>query len=184
MLSVFLADSQDFSKTAEIIDYIPDNIYLKLASFVYSCDIVSSLSFLKASNDIKHTVKKIVSFKDTEILCEKGFLKKFLNECGENNAKLILEFRKAVLKSEKKDSENIDSALSYINEIIKNNECFSLKQLSVNGNDLISLGFSGSEIKKVLDTVLSLVIEDSLINDKSTIVEFINTNFVKKIGKN
>ena len=32
-----------------------------------------------------------MSFKDTEILCEKGFIKKFLNECGENNAKLILD---------------------------------------------------------------------------------------------
>ena len=76
------------------------------------------------------------------------------------------------------------SVLLFINEIIKNNECFSLKQLSINGNDLISLGFSGSEIKKILDTVLSLVIEDSLINDKSTIIEFIKTNFVEKIGKN
>ena len=89
-----------------------------------------------------------------------------------------------MLKSEKKDYENIDTALFYINEIIKNNECFSLKQLCINGNDLINLGLSGSDIKKVLDTVLSLVIEDCLINDKSTIIKFIKTNFVEKIGKN
>ena len=52
-------------------------------------------------------------------------------------------------------------------DIIKNKQCFKLKDLAINGNDLISLGFKeGKEIGNILHALLDIVIENPLLNEK------------------
>ena len=60
-------------------------------------------------------------------------------------------------------------------EILEKEECFSLKNLSINGNDLISLGYKGKEIGKTLDFLLSLVIEGKAKNEKEKLLSLLNT---------
>ena len=50
--------------------------------------------------------------------------------------------------------------------IIADNEPYKLSQLKINGNDLLSLGYNGSEIKKELDYLLDKVIENEENNNR------------------
>ena len=47
-------------------------------------------------------------------------------------------------------------------------DCFTLKDLAVNGNDLIQLGYKpGQKIGTVLNQLLEMVINDKIANDKA-----------------
>ena len=66
---------------------------------------------------------------------------------------------------------------SLIDEIISQQECFSIKDLKINGNDLISMGFNGKEIGKILNNVLERVINETLANNYNDIRDFIISNY-------
>ena len=51
-------------------------------------------------------------------------------------------------------------------------QCISLRDLAVNGHDLIAAGMkSGPEMGRVLSTLLDRVIEDPALNEKNTLLE-------------
>lgn len=59
-------------------------------------------------------------------------------------------------------------------EITEKNECFSLKDLAVNGADLISAGFEpGPEMGKILEILLEKVIEGEIPNEKEKLLGYI-----------
>lgn len=55
-------------------------------------------------------------------------------------------------------------------EIVRSEECFSLRQLAVNGNDIAALGISGRQIGETLDKLLSKVIDEELPNEKEALL--------------
>lgn len=57
--------------------------------------------------------------------------------------------------------------------ILESGECYSFRQLAVNGDDLLALGLSGKAIGQTLKEVLYLVIEEKLCNDKLIIINFL-----------
>lgn len=58
-------------------------------------------------------------------------------------------------------------------EIVRENECVSLRDLAVNGNDMASLGLSGPGIGEALRELLSLVVDEALPNEKDALIEYI-----------
>ena len=64
-------------------------------------------------------------------------------------------------------------------EIIGKNECFMLKDLAINGKDLISEGFEpGKKIGEVLETLLEKVIEGEVKNEKAELLFIAKNNFL------
>lgn len=56
-------------------------------------------------------------------------------------------------------------------EILREQNCFSLKDLAVNGNDLIALGFQpGEQLGEALQRLLNEVVEETLPNDKEVLL--------------
>ena len=49
--------------------------------------------------------------------------------------------------------------------------CFSLKDLAVNGRDLLSLGLTGREIGQALEYCLNAVMDERLPNEKQPLLE-------------
>ena len=76
-----------------------------------------------------------------------------------------------------KDALNeISQARASVCEILQNNECFTLNQLAVDGNDLMSLGYNGAQISKALYLLLDAVINERVSNDKILLLDFLNEN--------
>ena len=55
-------------------------------------------------------------------------------------------------------------------------ECFSLKELDVNGNDMLKLGYTGADIGKALDFLLNSVIEGKISNKRDRLIKYIKEN--------
>ena len=63
-------------------------------------------------------------------------------------------------------------------KIIAENACFSLKDLAINGSDLIEMGFKpGKEIGVILKNLLEEVIGGRLPNKKKELVKFTKENY-------
>ena len=57
-------------------------------------------------------------------------------------------------------------------EIIANAEPYSVKDLKINGFDLINLGFKGKVIGNILSAVLEMVIDGKLENEKDILLKY------------
>ncbi|MBQ3301456.1 MAG: HD domain-containing protein [Eggerthellaceae bacterium] len=58
--------------------------------------------------------------------------------------------------------------------LLDSKEAFTLAQLAINGNDIIALGVEpGRRIGALLDSVLDAVIEESVANERETLLEFV-----------
>lgn len=80
--------------------------------------------------------------------------------------------------SDHKNHINIDKMDLYekikasVEEIIKEDECFSLKKLNINGHDLQLLWYFGKEIGLKLKEILELVAAERLENDHDLLIEY------------
>ena len=99
-----------------------------------------------------------------------------MNKIGEELFPLYMEVRRAdvlaqstYLREEK--IRNLDEIEELYREIRRMKQCVSLKDLAVNGRDLIEAGMSpGKEIGEKLKELLELVIENPGLNDKKELL--------------
>ncbi len=125
------------------------------------------LNFLKPSNKVKSTIKKIKESLKYPLDTKKD-LKLLLYETGcEEFIYDIIEVRHIL------GFKDGDIASLY-KEIKENNECYSVKNLGLNGNDLIKLGIKGEKIKKTLDYLIKEVIKDNSLNEKENLIKKAN----------
>jgi len=74
----------------------------------------------------------------------------FLNKYGVDAAMCAAATYDAALGSE---------YVNQISKILKSGECFSIKHLAINGDDLVSLGYKGKEIGEMMQFLLDYVLE-------------------------
>ena len=60
-------------------------------------------------------------------------------------------------------------------QIIRSCDCTSLKDLAVNGGDLVLLGYQGKQISETLNDLLKKVIEDILPNDRKALLDYLSS---------
>ncbi len=60
--------------------------------------------------------------------------------------------------------------------ILVKDECFTLKQLAINGKDLVAAGFSGAQIGKALKNALANVMSGAIPNEKTALLAYCISN--------
>ncbi|MCM1284575.1 MAG: CCA tRNA nucleotidyltransferase [Acetobacter sp.] len=141
------------------------------------------LKRLKVSNDIYNFVITLIPIHDVKINPERKCVKRWLGRIGEDYFKALLEIKKAdkLAQNAEKTKEEIkmlDLISEEIRSVIAENEAFSIKDLSVNGFDLINLGINGKEIGETLNFLLEKVISDELPNDKEILLRYLKSNCI------
>ena len=68
--------------------------------------------------------------------------------------------------------------VGYLNEIIEEQNCLTVKDLKLNGHDFMDLGIYNQKIKETQFILLELVMEDKLENDKETLINYIKENIL------
>ena len=132
---------------------------------------------MKFDNDTKHKVTELVFYHDSTIEVKPKHIKRWLNKIGEEQFRRLLDIRRADIKGQKLhyDKESINKVNlieNMLNHILKEKECFTLKDLAVNGKDLIDIGFSPSiKLGETLNTLLQKVINEELLNNKSILLD-------------
>ena len=133
------------------------------------------LKRLRFDNETTQKVVKLVKIHDSPIECDEVTVKKKLNRLGEETFFDLIQLQRAdnLAQSEKFRfrQKNFDYLEETAKKILEQNECFSLKKLAVNGNDMLSLGLCGKEIGAMLDFLVEQVIEGKTANEKPLLLE-------------
>ena len=108
-----------------------------------------------------------------DIMCDEISVKYIMRDlCQELIGKL------AIIKKIFNNDFNDKKFLKIHADFLKNNECVSLKQLAINGSDILKLGVAnGPEIGKVLNFLLDEVIIGKCENDKESLIKHLNKNY-------
>lgn len=142
------------------------------------------LTRFKCSNDLIQKVYILVKehMNHHANFSEKG-LKKLIRRVGEEEIFNLIKLQKADIKCSKKDAtiDHIIDREKRTMQIIENKETYDLKQLEINGDDLISLGFEeGKIIGEILEYLLGRVMEQPSLNDKETLKKLALKKFSNK----
>lgn len=144
------------------------------------------LTRLKFSNEIIENVVWLVLKHDMVLLEDKAFIKRLLNKVGSEQVKRLIEIhahdtagQAPYLYNER--INNVWNVMSIYNEVLRDGECFSLKDLAINGLDIISLGIpAGREVGRLLNLSLLKVIEGEIANNKDDLLGLIKAMIGKK----
>lgn len=106
-------------------------------------------------------------------------IKRRLNEMGEENFFRLLDLQCADNSAKAKFClsrlDEIENTRRIAKEIIEKGNCFSLKHLAINGNDILALGYSGKEVGEILNQLLQRVIDGELENNRDNLLNSIKS---------
>lgn len=137
----------------------------------------SALKRLKAPNEIYNRVMAVVPIHDIHIGIERKNVKKWLSKLGESTLRDLIEVKRADKLSQNPEMtapelERLNITENILNDIIANGEPFTVKDLKINGNDLMSLGFQGRQIGEIQKLLLDKVMLDELPNEKAILISY------------
>ena len=143
-----------------------------------SSDIAKEvLSRLKYDNSTIKAVTELVLNHDADIEPRRKHIKRRLNKIGEVRLRQLIEVKKAdaMAHAEPYRQERLDKLSkipSMISEIIEQRQCIAIKDLAVNGSDLMEIGISeGPRIGELLNHLVDMVIDETIENDKDDLLK-------------
>lgn len=132
---------------------------------------------LKYDNNTRNAVVQLVLYHDSSFIAKPSAVKRWLNKVGEIQLKRLIDLRRADIEGQRvfydrEKMRKIDDFANVLNQVLEEQQCFSLKDLAINGDDLIALGFvPGKELGEVLTGLLNSVTDDALPNDRETLLK-------------
>ena len=136
---------------------------------------------LKVDNNTKNQVLTLIKYHDLDLQASERYVRRLCYKLGdlETVKKLILVQRADNYGQAPIHNERIEK-FNKIDEIIENleqkNLSFTLKDLAVNGIDMINMGLSGKEIGKSLNFLLEAVLNDTVKNTKPALLDYLKQN--------
>ena len=191
-----------FTHTAYVVEHTPPQLSLRWAALLHDTGKVPTftqdangrghfyghakesaafadqiLRRLKAPTALREEVVTLIELHMTKLEPEKKVLRRWLSRLGAPMLQQLLTLQQADMRSKGTDItaefQIFDRIYALLAEINAENACLSLKDLAVNGNDLIALGYTGKAIGITLNRLLELVLDEQLPNRKEDLLNFI-----------
>lgn len=143
-----------------------------------------ALERLKADNLTKDRVIKLVKIHDSPIEADERTVRRKLLKLGEPLLRDLIELQRADNLAQNPEflsrQSHFDELERLTNSVVEQSQCFSLKQLDADGNDMISLGYKGREIGRALNILLNAVIDGKVENKKANLLSFLESRYPPK----
>ena len=101
-------------------------------------------------------------------------LRRRLSQYGEERTKKLLALQRADLWATGTRTEGeiscFDTVEEILNTLLAENRCLKIKDLAVNGHDLMALGLTGRAIGQTLQSLLDAVLDERLPNEKEALL--------------
>ena len=131
---------------------------------------------LKAPTALREEAVTLIAKHMTRLQPERKLLRRQVSKFGFPTVESILSLQEADMGSKGTGEDNgaalFSSVRKLLEELQAENACLRLKDLAVNGNDLMTLGYRGKEIGICLSTLLEQVLEERLPNEKDALLFF------------
>ena len=189
--------------TAHVCDGVPGNLTLRWAALLHDvgkvpCQTLDDggqahyyghaqesarmanalLRQLRAPNELREQVVALIERHMTLLLPDKKFLRRWIGKLGWETMEALLLLQEADMGSKgtgkPEEMEQFSLLRNLLEEIRAENACLSLKDLAVNGRDLMALGYQGREIGEILNQLLNQVLDEQLPNEKDALLASLN----------
>lgn len=131
---------------------------------------------LKFSKEYINTVSYLVSIHDKEVPETRIQVKEYIRELGEKNYIRLMKIRRAdksgLSKGYRDIADKLVFAYSTFDEVMNNNEPYSIKQLAVDGNDLKKF-VPANDIGDTLNFLIETVIKHPENNEKEILIDIV-----------
>ncbi len=193
-------DKDVFMHTISVVKNVPCNLEMRLAALLhdigkprcftmgndgighfYKHEIESQsmakkiLTRLKFDNKTIDTVCKLIYNHMTPTNLKNKSIKKLIIRVGRENIYNLLKLMKADRMAAAQEFRNYSDILSLkykIDEIINQNEPLSVKELAVNGGDLMEIGYKqGKEIGIILNSLIEKVLDNPELNTREQLLK-------------
>jgi len=131
-----------------------------------------ALRRLKAPTALRSRVVRLIELHMNPLTADKKLLRRRVAQHGFETVCDLLRLQESDVKGTGVTENALDfsGVEALLKEIEAENACLTLKDLAVNGRDLMALGFSGPAIGKALDQLLTLVLEETVPNEKEALL--------------
>ena len=188
-----------YEHTAHAVENCPKNVVLRLAALLHdvgkpatfsvkdgvghfyghpaaSVELArQTLNNLRCDNATKDTVLLLIKYHDLVIERTEKHVRSMMGKLGEENLELLLQLKSADNLAQSPLYHDrlaqYGEIRSIMQKIKENGDCFSLKDLAVKGGDIMMLGAKGRDVGRILDSLLALVINGEIKNDKEILLK-------------
>lgn len=137
----------------------------------------SVLGRLRFDNASRERIVRLVRYHDMPITAERKRIKRLMSKHGEEAARQLIALHRADACGQSALCEPrlavFDEAAGLIDELLAEETCFALKDLSIKGEDVMALGFRGREVGKALQACLDAVLDERIHNDRDELLAFL-----------
>lgn len=139
------------------------------------------LKELRADAKTVQTVTQLVLHHDTPITETEKSVKRAMNKLTAEGFYMMLDLKRADTLAHASACHErlsvLDNLKAIADEVIRKQDCFSLRQLAVNGDDLIALGMvPGKEIGDRLHWLLDAVVDGKVENEKQLLLDYLENH--------
>lgn len=140
-----------------------------------AADMLRSLRF---DNKTQIRVVELVRLHDNDITCSDTSLRKWLNRVGEELLPMLIDLKIADNMAQNTQLQKVQERIGELRrakarapEVVAQQQCFSLKQLELKGDDLLAIGVpEGPQVGAILKKLLSEVIAGRLPNERAALL--------------
>lgn len=135
------------------------------------------LERLRFDTKTKNEVLELILYHDALIEPTPKTVRRWLNKVGEDRLRQLLLVREADIRAHAAGTQGsrlarCSAVASILDEVIRQEQCFSLKDLAVSGKDILVLGIpQGKRVGEILHSLLDRVISGELPNDRSVLMK-------------
>ena len=132
------------------------------------------LKRMHAPTALREQVVLLIANHMIELPADKKILRRRIIQFGWDTLEKLVLLQRADLTSkgirEQAQLDRFDRVEELLEEIRREDDCLSLRDLAVNGNDLRTLGYAGPEIGRCLERLLSQVVDETLENTREALL--------------
>lgn len=137
---------------------------------------VNILRHMHFPNDTIERVSKLIKYHYVIPLDDYKVVRKLLSAVGEEDFPLLIEIMKGNNRAKHSSCferiHTLEAMQAKAKKIIEEHQCISIADLAVSGNDMITVGYQGSEIGNVLGVLLDAVMDDKVENTYNALMDF------------
>ena len=131
--------------------------------------------YIRTDNRTKERVLFLVERHDEKILPDRRFIRRRLSKYGEEATRQLFALSRADLAGQAQSLAGeilsvLDEAEKILDELVGESLCLTLRDLAINGGDLMAMGIpKGPEIGRILNALLAEVCEETLCNSSDAL---------------
>lgn len=131
---------------------------------------------LRFDNATIHAVRELVFYHDATVSAQPKGMRRWLHKLGEEQLRRLLTVKKADALAHRPSTQSpklrqLEAITACMEQVLTMGQCYTLRQLAVDGRDLLALGLPpGAAVGRVLDELLRMVIEEQIENEAAALL--------------